>query len=366
MQVNKKFEKWRYLMMEYLLFVALLVFVLEIIVFLYFSYYDYLISTPQVYLVKYTLLPTFLNITTLAVGYTFLKKDTVSEDAKDQVPFFCIIAFCLVIATVHNLFYITSSIFMIPVMLSSMCGKRKVTTKVFWVSAVALFINALFPGFDAVRHNTKMWYINIVIAFILLMVAYVMSMIMIKYLQEKEKELMNYIKEKYTLEEALKRDQLTGLYNHTEFYRYLEKKIGELELLGKYDGINRMCLVVIDIDNFKNVNDQFGHEHGNIILVELSNIMKKHCENIGHVYRYGGEEFAIIFPHMGKTEVFRYVELIRKEFGREAFIENEYITISSGIVEYELGDTPRGLFEKADEAMYRAKDTGRNQTVVYS
>ena len=249
---------------------------------------------------------------------------------------------------------------MVPLMLSSMYGSKKITTRIFIICIAALLISAVFDGFDSANRDQEMWNINEVIALILLLSSYLLSIVMMNYSKEKEDELRESIIAKYTLEEALKRDPLTGLYNHTEFYRYLETI---LDLVGTT--VKTVSLVVIDIDNFKNVNDTYGHEKGNIVLVELSKLMTEYCGAKGRVCRYGGEEFVIVFPDLNQDEVWNHIEHIRKLFARRELLPGERVTISSGIAMYEEGITAQKLFEKADTAMYAAKADGRNCSVIF-
>ena len=361
MHYKKAYDKWRYIIIEYLSYIVFLVLFLEIIVFVYFTYTGVMLSNPQTYFVKYTLFPTGTNVLLLGIGNYFLKKENISDEAKNYVPILCLVGFCFAIAIVHSYFFITASIFVVPVMLSSMYGSRKITTRIFFICTGALIASAIYTGFDPAQRDSTMWNINEVIAFIILLAAYLLSLVMMNYSREKEEELRDNIIAKFTLEEALKRDPLTGLYNHTEFYRYLETLLVEIE-----KNITTISLVVIDIDNFKNVNDTYGHEKGNIILVELSKLMTEYCGERGYVCRYGGEEFVIIFPNMNKSEAWIHMENIRKRFGRKELLQGEFVTISSGIAEYEPGSTAQKLFEKADSAMYTAKAQGRNKSVIFN
>ena len=360
MHYKKAYDKWRYIIIEYLSYIVFLILFLEIIVFVYFTYTGIMLSTPQVYFMKYTLFPTGTNIVLLTIGNYLLKKEKISDEIKDYIPILCLVGFCLTIALVHNYFLITASIFMVPLMLSSMYGSKKITTRIFVICTGALLFSAFFDGFDSSNRDNGMWNINEVIAFILLLSAYLLSNVMMNYAREKEEELRASIIAKYTLEEALKRDPMTGLYNHTEFYRYLEILI---EKIGT--DLKTASLAVIDIDKFKNVNDSYGHEKGNIILVELSKLMTEYCGERGHVCRYGGEEFVIVFPDFTKHEAWILMENIRKQFERKELIPGEHITISSGIAEYEPEITAQKLFEKADAAMYKAKEEGRNRSVIF-
>ena len=108
MQYKKAYDKWRFIIIEYLSYIVFLILFLEIIVFVYFTYTGIMISTPQKYFMKYTLFPTATNVSLLAIGNYLLKKESLSEEIKDYIPILCLVGFCLTISLVHNYFLITA------------------------------------------------------------------------------------------------------------------------------------------------------------------------------------------------------------------------------------------------------------------
>ncbi|MGB3340892.1 MAG: diguanylate cyclase [bacterium] len=155
--------------------------------------------------------------------------------------------------------------------------------------------------------------------------------------------------------EKAARDGLTGLYNHRQFQESLMKLIDE----GK-----DFVLLMIDIDHFKMVNDEHGHQAGDKVIKTLSNLISR----TGIAARYGGEEFAIMLPNTSLRKGIDRAVRIRSNIEKLAIKINDRdvsITISIGLAHYP-GDaqTREELIEKADKAMYRAKHTGRNKVVV--
>lgn len=361
MKYRKIDEKWRFLMIRYLFYIVLMIFVLEIAILFYVNRYNMLSSNVRTYLLKYTLFPTLTNVMSLMLGHHILKRDDMSYTIKNYVPIVCMIIFCFVIATVHNYFYITAATFIIPVMMSSFYGNRIITTHTMLACAVILIYSTICKGYDASELDQRIRMLNGVVAGLLLIASYLLSLIMMKQIQEKEKALKDSILARYDLEERLRRDPLTGLYNHTEFYEYLEDKINHIEELKA--GIH---LAVIDIDYFKQVNDIYGHEKGNVILIELSKMMVSYCRMEGHVCRYGGEEFAIVFTDINKEEVIERMDAMREELTKQTYIPDVRISVSIGIAAYKPKMTSQSLFDKADQAMYLAKKKGRNQVVTYA
>lgn len=155
------------------------------------------------------------------------------------------------------------------------------------------------------------------------------------------------------------RDELTGLYNR----RFVVEKLAQ-DLMEP----NRQdALVMIDVDDFKHVNDCYGHDAGDMVLVCISNIMESVCRR-HKVVRWGGEEFLIILMAVTKQECFEVCEEIRKEIQVFPFLQGNttfYCTVTLGISLYDKEQSFKMNMTHADMALYRGKKTGKNRTVWY-
>ena len=155
------------------------------------------------------------------------------------------------------------------------------------------------------------------------------------------------------------RDELTGLYNR----RFVVEKLAQ-DLMEP----NRQdALVMIDVDDFKHVNDCYGHDAGDMVLVCISNIMESVCRR-HKVVRWGGEEFLIILMAVTKQECFEVCEEIRKEIQAFPFLQGNttfYCTVTLGISLYDKEQSFKMNMTHADMALYRGKKTGKNRTVWY-
>lgn len=161
---------------------------------------------------------------------------------------------------------------------------------------------------------------------------------------------------------ALK-DGLTGLYNYTSIMELLEKEVKKIER-----NKNSISFVMVDIDYFKEINDQYGHECGNIILKEVAKILLNSVRCSDTVGRYGGEEYSIILPNTNDYEAFMICERIRRNIESYNFlIDNDdiNITVSIGIFSTNLLKTinHQEIVKLADKALYTAKKSGRNIVV---
>lgn len=158
-------------------------------------------------------------------------------------------------------------------------------------------------------------------------------------------------------------DGLTGIFNR----RFFEMRIVE-EMERARRGGTGMGVVIVDIDHFKKLNDEFGHLLGDEVLRQVSSLFQKNLRKIDVVCRYGGEEFAILLMQTGAAEALSIAEKLRKLVGGWQFPGvPRPVTISAGVAAYpDHGTTRDELIRAADNALYAAKQAGRNQTLVNS
>ncbi len=156
-------------------------------------------------------------------------------------------------------------------------------------------------------------------------------------------------------------DKLTGVPNHRAFMKQLDTTVEEAARKNE-----SLSLVVFDVDYFKNLNDTYGYQAGDEVLKKLANIYRDNFTGDNFVARYGGEEFAVILPHTRAETAFVLAEEVRKLIADTEFSVDETekvsFTVSGGVASYPNDAKESGvLLRKADEAMYRAKRTGRNR-----
>ena len=159
-------------------------------------------------------------------------------------------------------------------------------------------------------------------------------------------------------------DGLTGLYNHREFYQSLRR---ELERARRYR--HGLSLLMIDVDDFKQFNDRFGHPAGDLALRKIGELLRKCARATDILARYGGEEFAVILPESTPGGSLMVAERIKSEVAGHNFIHDVkdpvHLTVSIGIYSSECGDVSEDqMVSFADEASYVAKKSGKNRVVV--
>jgi len=189
---------------------------------------------------------------------------------------------------------------------------------------------------------------NISFVFFVLNVILGSSIILLikRYVRDKLEYLVNY-------------DGLTNVYNRRYFNKYLHREIVKSKRYNR-----SLSLIIFDIDKFKKVNDSFGHDVGDSVLRELSTLVNSHTRESDVLFRIGGEEFALIAMETEIEEALALSEKIRRIVEEHSFKYVKDITISLGVTQFALDDDIDSVFKRADNALYKAKNNGRNRCEI--
>lgn len=174
-----------------------------------------------------------------------------------------------------------------------------------------------------------------------------------KLLKEIEKNI-DYLYELATI------DEKTGLYNNKFF-----KTVSEMELDKTKRGIGPLSLLIIDLDDFKKLNDAHGHFTGDKVLKRLGSVLKEETRKYDIASRFGGEEFLILLPNTNLKRAKVVCERLRKKIQLDKEMKKYKVTMSGGLTQYKKTDTINKMQLRADKALYKAKKLGKNRIEVY-
>lgn len=181
--------------------------------------------------------------------------------------------------------------------------------------------------------------------------------IALKFLPKGDPERLTYDQ----LQHEANTDGLTGCYNKKYFNEKIELEVKKSKVTGK-----PLSLIIFDLDHFKKLNDTWGHDAGDYVLKEMSNVIRTGGIRDRDIFaRYGGEEFVILLPETNLKEGFGIAERLRRLIEQHNFVYEGSklpVTASIGIADYRQGvNTGTDLFKRADQAVYKSKQGGRNQ-----
>ena len=314
------------------------------------------------YMLEYIFIPMVIQIITLVVCYFMIKADNISNEKKNYV----VIGLIFVsIGVISFTYYSILPLIMLPsltIVATALFADQSLTV---W-SGIAV---AVLTAIDMVRYHfvytDSVVGINWVGVLSIHLLLIVLLCVMVVIVNTHTKALMSSIMGSYnrqvTLMSELVIDPMTGLYNRRSFEDSLEKEIESAEQTGA-----KSYVTIFDIDHFKEVNDTYGHSNGDIVIKALCKMMKEKSKDMGLAFRYGGEEFVILFHDVELSKVMNVVEDIRTEFRCYYFnfMNKDGITCSCGVAEYIKGESSKAWFNRADSALYKAKESGRNRTVI--
>jgi len=153
-------------------------------------------------------------------------------------------------------------------------------------------------------------------------------------------------------------DALTGIYNKAKFNQEYERLA---DSVAQKDGC--LAVVMFDIDDFKEINDQYGHLAGDGVLTDLTDVVRRNIHQSDVFARWGGGEFVLIFPDVQLRQAIEMTERLRKFIAEHIFEKIGQVTCSFGVAVFEKGDDPEKVLQRSDERLYMAKKSGKNKVM---
>ena len=351
-------------MWNYTIALDVLVLVLDIIVSIYYYFNQSLVSpfTFRTYLTLEILIPVVLQILLLIINRILLMAGHFSMVVKNRICVYTLLTQFMFISFFHIRYEVVIFLPCMVMLLASMLADKDLLKALFFATGV--IETATLVMF--IVTNTQHFYTQKIIISIIVVCVQYMIFLVSRSLMNFQKGQLHHIYDNYAkmreLTVELKQEPLTRLYNRTAYAGAIERyiKLAEKNVADIYQ-------VVLDLDNFKFVNDNYGHAAGDVVLITLAEIITKTLGSNRSAFRYGGDEFVLLFKEKPIDEVVRLVEIIRKEFENTVYDfldENFKCTLSIGIAKYKPEMNSKTWFQAADEAAYQAKKSGKNQYVV--
>ena len=359
---NLSFDLWREKIIKIFYLNIVLIFAVEVIVFLALKNHGLLAegTTDFQYIIKYIVLPTTICAVLITICH-YINKMSIDDEVKNYSVLVTTSIITAVIAFIHYIIGAILVIFVISVFLTVLFGKQRITIVITLFNVFLLTLSSI----HALSYNNTIFSIlNVVVAYTLLVAAYLLSTVLIAYNKANSDYIYASYQTQLSLKEQARIDSLTGLYNQKAFQSLLKGTMDKTKSMN-----SAMSLAIIDLDDFKEVNDTFGHLEGDKVLIYFTNLIKQQCaDGDALVSRYGGDEFAVIFPHVSMDHAYLRLEALRQQCKQVAGskIRSGFINFSAGISHFAGDDISETLlFHQADSALYQAKENGKGQTIIY-
>lgn len=351
-------ERWRKKLFNVCVFAIAISLIAEIVIYLIDSNTRTLFLPLRVYRIRFIYIPAFLNLIFLLISYKCVFASKLSDKAKNT----CICLFIYFIgANIQVVHYVYAPLMVLPVIsifISVIFGNRKLTHLMALVSLFSLFAASLLAAHEQ-RQGDVQLISDCGISAIIIIVALVAADSMIDYVSEQLKHLIENTKRESLLIHELHIDTLMGINNRLALDEQLENCVN-------FDYTNNNShMLLIDIDDFKQINDSYGHLNGDEVLIKLSELIKHHISHNITAYRYGGEEIVIIVQNYSADYAYQLAENLRVSFSEQRydFAPERTITFSCGLATLHIKQSTKEWLQNSDNALYEAKRHGKNQTV---
>ncbi len=302
------------------------------------------------YFIKYLLIPSGGNLCILAAMEALSRWLPVPVHVRRYAVSLGMLAVSLVLYTVHSIFSSAATLFLVTVLLTAIYGDYLLTTVTAALSMAGLLFSGLFLHWDGskvpVQANTVSL-VNFLLEALILLGGYLLCLTIIRYERQKNEAILRAEEEQYHLEQALRIDTLTQLYNRKALW----------EALDQLRARDVAALAMMDLDRFKQLNDTYGHLRGDQCLSRFARLLRE-VAGERPIFRYGGDEFCILFPGESGEQAAKICREICAAMKRSELHRRYRMGISIGVAELALEMEGQTFVARADQALYQAKSAG--------
>ena len=314
------------------------------------------------YWAYYILFPSLLMLAVVGLVDFFIRRENISLIVK-QYSVLLLLVFCLAfMIIVHKIALVLLASFVIPVFISTVFSQPRMTRNIFFICFGLIIICTLLiiPDISSRIENGYV-YVELISALGILSSSYVFSRILINYSMEYHAMLKVSFEMQSKMHTMIQSDLFTGLYNRSTFDEFLSAFVNDSFLTKE-----SVTLAAFDLDNFKSINDSYGHAKGDQVLLYFSRLLKAKEKPNVFAFRFGGDEFAMICKHLDLQTISNICESLLREVNQNAStVLGVPISFSCGISSFHAPmKDASSFFNAVDKALYAAKQGGKNQIVI--
>lgn len=314
------------------------------------------------YAVEKLVCPLLISVLILSAATRLLRVRSLSMAMKNRIVMFAFLFLLAVISFFYNRYPVVLIFPSAAIFLSALLGDKRLLLSVFVSSMLLTGAAAFIWNIRIVTPALEVRVITIAVSLAAQCVSYFLA----GEILDAQRGLIRFIYQSYVrqreLTNELQLEPLTRLYNRTAYAAAVERHI---KLAAASDA--PVIQAFIDMDNFKRINDEYGHASGDAVLISFSEMIVRNIGGNRSAFRYGGDEFVVLFKNKTVEQVQAAMERLRNEFEDTRFDfmdEDTFCTISIGIAVYHKGWNSKQWFEAADNAAYAAKSRGKNQLEI--
>ena len=359
--LNRILDEWLRLHFRLSLCLVGIAFLVEIGLAFYIAHSEILTTTVPRYILKFIVAPSGVSALFLLAAFYALRSKRLSQQWKQYTMSIILVIICCIYYTAHSAFIPIYALYAFAIFLTTTYADYQLTGITSLLSLISITVSELFVVWDqdkvSVFADANRLVDFLVILSILIGCSFVSS-VTIYYERRKNEASLRREVERELLKESMLYDELTGAYNRKALHN-------ELRQLQQTPPTGPLVFCIADIDHFKSVNDLYGHQVGDLCLIEFACVL---CDYFGEsaVFRYGGDEFCLILKQTTIDEARQLCERAQIRLRRVDFegVSALKPTACFGLTAYHEDDGVTRLFNQADEALYEAKRT-RNAIRVY-
>jgi len=359
--LNRIVDEWLHLHFRLAAVLVAIAFLVESCMAFFIVNSEILTTTITRYIIKYIVLPTCLSVLCLLAAHLTIRAKHITHQTKIYTMSLIFVLICTIYYTAHGAFVSIYALYAFAIFLTTTYANFKLTGLTSIISLGSLIVSELFFYWDSDKISVfadPNRLVDFLVALSILAGCSIVCSITIQYEQRKNEASLRREVERELLKESMLFDELTGAYNRKALHN-------ELRLLEQATPSNPLVFGIADIDHFKSVNDLYGHQVGDLCLVEFACVL---CEYFGEssVFRYGGDEFCLILKNTTIDKALLLCERAQARLRRVEFdgLPELKPTACFGLTEYVESDDIPHFFNQADEALYEAKKV-RNAIRVY-
>ncbi len=336
---------------------AIAIFCVEIIMLLVLYYNGDILCSMPAFLLKYVAFPTFCSGTILLISHLTYHSKKLSMSTKQYVISIILTILCFMLSSIHYVFVVVLATAICPIILTVMYENRMLTGTTALCSLILQFTSGCIVDRHTEKSLDDMYMMNVCVLLAILVFVWFICHLMIRFMRMKREIVIQNDIERYLLRREIVTDMLTNVGNRAALEQCLHNITA--------DTSETYYLAMLDIDHFKEINDNYGHVTGDIVLrcvgQALTNI-SIHSD----AFRFGGDEFCVLFTNCEKAAILSVLKQVQDTVSQCILKQTEQtVSISIGLVQYHSGLSVYQLIQAADQAMYSSKRKEDNSITVY-